>query len=116
MDIDKLTHAVDQARIQMYATYGVALPGFDTERFAHLMAHELGIDVPQPDGPQPPLVVVTSEEAPEPEAAGGSIGAGAEITDEDIEADFEQHVFRPNRGGVDCITCHKPESEGNHSS
>ena len=101
MDIDKLTHAVDRARIQSYAQFGKVYD-IDAEQFANLMAVDLGIDLPTVDAPQPPVEVV----------------AKAEITDdEDLpEETYVEHVFRSDRGGVDCITCHLPGSEGNHSS
>lgn len=102
MDIDKLAHAVDQARIQSYAQFGKVYD-IDAEQFATLMAKDLGIDIPSADDPQPPTEVVS---------------AAAEIEAEDEPApieDYIKHVFRSDRGGTNCITCHMPEDEGNHS-
>jgi hypothetical protein len=123
MDIDKLEHAVDQARIQSYAQFGKVLD-IDANQFATLMAKDLGIDIPGFDDPQPPTEVVppalTADTQPATEEEGGDADA-VDVPDvEDTDAapikDYIPHVFRVSRGGVDCITCHLPESEGNHSS
>ena len=97
MDVEKLEDAVDQARLKMYTEYGKQLGTAFTGEFTPFLAEALGVDQPTADGPQPAINIVAVE---------------AEVVE---EPNYDEHEFRPNRGGIDCIDCDMSESNGNHT-
>lgn len=99
---DKFADAVDKARLRMWTEHGVQLQ-FDVEQFAGYLSDALGMNDARPSDPQPATEFVSE------------VGTSAEIVAE-VKHDENEHEFRVDRGGVNCITCDMPEAEGNHTS
>jgi len=118
MTREKLEHAVDQARQQSYAQYGLVF-AIDPVQFADLMIQFGGLGIENlVDAAQPAIEVVepmleeivTFDDEPAAEKASTAVAM-------DVEAVVAAHAhkFRMDRGGVNCLTCDLPESEGNHT-